>query len=320
MPARLRLAHVPTPIERHERLSGELGLELFVKRDDATGGVEAGNKVRKLEFLLADALERGARGVVTCGAVQSNHCRATVAVAARLGLTATVLLRTKDKSAPIPTTGNAMLMRLAGARMLPISPDEYRERARLLEQVAAAEGGAYVIPEGGSSGLGSLGYVECMREIAEQTEAPFDVIVHACGSGGTAAGAALGAKKYGVAREVRAIAVCDDRAYFEGVIARLMREARALDGSLPADADLVVDDRWKGPAYGVASEEQRAFVRDVARRHGLFVDPVYTGKALFAIARLAALPHGEGGLRARRVLFLHTGGLPGLLAEGAALS
>ncbi|MFO0618123.1 MAG: D-cysteine desulfhydrase family protein [Polyangiaceae bacterium] len=330
---RLRLAHAPTPIDAGDRALAALGLadrgiELFIKRDDMTGGVEAGNKIRKLEFLVADALEKRATTLVTCGGIQSNHARATATIAAKLGLACVVLLRTTGEEldvAKVPATGNLFLCRLVGADVRLITVAQYRERNALMRSVAAdlSAAGArpYVIPEGGSNGIGSLGYVEAMREVRAQIDAgmcgskrPFDVIVHACGSGGTAAGVALGASQFDVAGAIRPIAVCDDQRTFEEIIARVVVEARAADSSLGEPAPVSVDDREKGPMYGVASPEQKALVRAVARSSGLVLDPVYTGKAFAGFARLAR----EGALDGKRVLFLHTGGLPGLLAESAA--
>ena len=319
---RLALAHVPTPLARDERLSAMLGVELWLKRDDATGGAEAGNKIRKLEYLLADALERGARGVVTCGGIQSNHARATAILARRLGLECTLLLRVVEgpvsgparDAAELPLEGNVLLDRLCGARIRTITPADYARRDECMMQVSRELGGAYVIPEGGSNGLGALGYVEAMREVAERGER-FDVVVHACGSGGTAAGVALGCAAHGAAANVRAIAVCDDAAYFERAIARITSEARAL-AALPEPAPLVVDDRSKGPRYAVMDDAQRAFLVRVARESGVILDPVYTGKAMFGLR--AAIERGDVA-RGARVLFLHTGGLPGLLADGASL-
>ena len=182
----------------------------------------------------------------------------------------------------------------------------------------------YVVPEGGSNGLGSLGYVACMREVREQmrlgltgTGAPFDVVVHACGSGGTAAGVALGAARHEVARSVRAMAVCDDAAYFEETIARIVGEARSWDSSLREPAPLVVDDAARGPAYAVSSPEQLDTIVAVARASGLLLDPVYTGKAMHGLKQ--AVQRGDVA-RGARVLFLHTGGLPGLLAQGDAFA
>jgi D-cysteine desulfhydrase len=329
---RVALVHGPTPIVKRRALDDLLSVDLWIKRDDATGGAEAGNKVRKLELLLADALARDADTVITCGGLQSNHARATALACASLGLRCVLLLRVDDPlrhSAPLSgarLAGNVLLDRMAGAEVRLVSPAEYAQRGLLLESVASElrVGGRrpYVVPEGGSNGLGSLGYVDCMREVRDQVrlglagdDAPFDVVVHACGSGGTAAGVALGAARWGTAKSVRAMAVCDDRAYFEKTIARITAEARAWDPSLGEPAPLVVDDRAKGPAYGVSTPEQRSTIVRVARAGGLVLDPVYTGKAMYGLQ----IAVGRGDIdRGARVLFLHTGGLPGLLAQGDA--
>jgi D-cysteine desulfhydrase len=319
---RLLLCHAPTPLWHNPRLDALLGFELWVKRDDMSSGAAAGNKIRKLEYLLADALGRGATTVVTCGGQQSNHARATAVAAAELGLRSILLLRTADPSAPPASTGNLLLDRMVGAELRLITPAQYRERAQHLATVSdelCARGEVpYVIPEGGSSGLGAFGYVNAVEELAEQQsegELPedVDVLAVACGSGGTAAGVALGLGRFpNVAERVAAFAVCDDRAYFERVIEGIEREARALDPSLPAPGPLDIYDEFKGPAYGVPSTEQLAFVLEVARCSGLVLDPVYTGKALFGLARLSPRP--------RRALFVHTGGLPGLLGEAELMA
>ncbi len=345
--AKIRLAHVPTPLERHARLGAALGCDLWVKRDDATGGAEAGNKVRKLEYLAADAAASGADTLITCGGVQSNHARATALVAARLGMRSLLFLRTSDGRAPV--AGNVLLDRLAGAELRLITPDEYRRRAEIMQGAADELGAggrrAYVIPEGGSNGLGALGYVDAMAEVRRQLDGEgggdasvplrgfptadeeragpasrvpcaFDVVVHACGSGGTAAGVALGAAAHGVAREARAMAVCDDEAYFTRVIGGIVDECRALEPSLGAPARWIVDARAKGPAYAVSSAEQRVRMVEATRLSGLVFDPVYTGKALCGLWQAC----DAGDLRGARVLFLHTGGLPGLLAQADAFA
>ncbi len=335
---RLSLCHAPTPLERRPALDAWMGCEIWIKRDDMTGGAEAGNKIRKLEFLLADALARKATTVLTCGGLQSNHARATALSSAALGLGCVLFLRVPDElatgpdhAAPrarLPRTGNVLLDRLAGAEIRLISPVDYASRAKIMDASAlelARHGTVpYVIPEGGSNGLGSLGYVEAMREVRLQMDlglasAPraFDLVVHACGSGGTAAGTALGAARFGVAREVRAFAVCDDRDFFERVVERIARESRALDPLLPERAPLAIDDSAKGPAYAVMSSEQKLFLVEAARKTGIVFDPVYTGKALFGLAR--AVERGDVP-RGAKVLFLHTGGLPGLLAQGDDLA
>jgi D-cysteine desulfhydrase len=329
---RIALAHLPTPLERHPRLAESLGVDLWVKRDDATLGAESGNKVRKLEYLLADAQARRADVLVTCGGIQSNHARATALLGARLGLRAVLLLRVTDpvddvrRAIDTHPEGNVLLDRLAGAEIRLITPAQYRERAALLAETARELEGQgarpYVIPEGGSNGVGSLGYVRAMREIRHQLDLglgggrPFDAIFHACGSGGTAAGVALGASKWEVAEEVCAMAVCDDAATFQARIATIVDEMRSIEPTLGRAARLVVDDGSKGPAYGVASEAQKRVIVDVARKSGLVLDPVYTGKAFAGLA--AACERGE--LSGKRVLFLHTGGLPGLLAQGGELA
>ena len=335
---RLRLIHAPTPLVKRPALDELFGLDLWIKRDDATGGAEAGNKVRKLEFLLGDALERRSTHVVTCGGIQSNHARATAIVCAQLGLGCTLLLRVPEGEVPgpdvdapkerLPLAGNVLLNRMVGAHIRLITPKDYESRAACMEKVAAdlREQGEtpYVVPEGGSNGLGSLGYVEAMREVRQQLDRGlgggkrrFDVVVHACGSGGTAAGVALGSRAHDVAGRVRAFAVCDDGKYFERVIGRIVKEARAHDASLPEPAPLVVDDASKGPRYGVMTSEQRSLVVSVARLSGSILDPVYTGKAMHGLRE--AVLRGDVA-RGSRVLFVHTGGLPGLLADGADLS
>ncbi|HEX3772700.1 MAG TPA: D-cysteine desulfhydrase family protein [Polyangiaceae bacterium] len=322
---RIALVHGPTPVVKRPGLDAFTGVDLWVKRDDATGGAEAGNKVRKLEFLLGDAVARGADTIITCGGLQSNHARATALSCAALGLRCVLFLRVEDpRTARLPAAGNVLLDRMAGAEVRLISHGEYAQRGAVMESAAIElrdEGRApYVVPEGGSSGLGALGYVECMRETAGQMarglaggRAPFDVVVHACGSGGTAAGIALGAARHGVARSVRAMAVSDDAAYFERVVMRVMGEARAWDPTLGEPVPLVVDDAARGPAYAVSTPEQRRTIFHVARSGGLVLDPVYSGKAMHGLK--AAVDRGDiaGGAR---VLFVHTGGLPGLLAQG----
>jgi len=335
---RISLCHAPTPLERRPALDAWIGCSIWIKRDDMTGGAEAGNKVRKLEFLLAEALAKKADTVLTCGGLQSNHARATALSCAALGLACVLFLRVPEEAATgpqaaapherLPLTGNVLLDRLAGAEVRLVSPADYAARAEVME-LAALElrrrgHEPYVIPEGGSNALGSLGYVEAMREIRSQMDlglagAPraFDLLVHACGSGGTAAGAALGAARFEVAEAVRAFAVCDDRRYFERVVAKISFESRALCPELSAPARLTVDDSAKGPGYAVMNAEQKRFLVEATRKSGIVFDPVYTGKALFGLAR--AVERGDVA-RGANVLFLHTGGLPGLLAQGDDLT
>lgn len=315
---RIHLAHLPTPLFHNAALDDLVGTELWVKLDDSNAGPASGNKIRKLEFILPKALDEGATHLITCGGEQSNHARATALAGARLGLKTLLLLRTRDPRQPPADTGNLLLNRMAGAQMRFITPEQYQVRDQLMleaQQELGREGHrAHVIPEGGSNGLGALGWVEAMREVRRQLDlglagslSEFDAIVHACGSGGTAAGCVLGAGIHQIAETVIPMAVCDDGATFEARIRSIIDDARTLEAGLTQQAELRVFDHWKGPAYGVATEEQLRFIVSVARCSGLVLDPVYTGKALFGLYKLQPKP--------KRVLFLHTGGLPGLLAQ-----
>jgi D-cysteine desulfhydrase len=318
-PNKLSLAHLPTPLWRNAALDRLLGLELWVKRDDMTGGAEAGNKIRKLEYLLADARRQGCNRVITCGAVQSNHARATAVLCRQLGMQALLLLRhtPQDRVTAAPVVvGNLLLDRLVGADIRYVSIDEYARRGQLMtdeaKRLLALGEHPYIIPEGGSNGLGALGYVDSVGELQSQVArgqcpAQFDSVVAACGSGGTAAGLALGLAGTPLAPRVDAICVCDDAAHFRQATARMIEQARALRPSLGSAVPLHFHDAYVGPGYGIMSPEQREFLVRVARCSGLVLDPVYSGKALYGLSQLREKP--------RRVLFIHTGGLPGLLAE-----
>jgi D-cysteine desulfhydrase len=319
---RLVLCHRPTPVWHNAALDRLLGFELWVKRDDMTSGAAAGNKIRKLEYLLADALACGASAVVTCGGAQSNHARATAIMARELGLRCVLLLRTADPASPPPPVGNLLLDQLVGADVRFITPAQYRERGALMQEVAAELSSRsetpYIIPEGGSNGLGCLGYVAAVEELYEQQQAgdlprDLDVLGVACGSGGTAAGLALGLGRYPeLASRFLAYAVCDDRAYFEAAIGDIIAQARALAPDLPSLAPFEVLDEFKGPAYSVPSQDQLDFIVAVAKTSGMLLDPTYSGKALFGLSQLSPKP--------RRALFIHTGGLPGLLAESSLMA
>jgi D-cysteine desulfhydrase len=320
---RIRLSHLPTPLFHSQLLDALVGTEVWVKLDDSNAGAASGNKVRKLEFLLAQALQERSTHVITCGGEQSNHARATALSAAQLGLKTVLLLRTKNPSEPPALTGNLLLERIAGAELRFISAEQYVERNSLMEQEEKRlrlEGHrAFVIPEGGSNGLGALGWVEAMREVRQQLDLglgggpePYDAVVHACGSGGTAAGCVLGAAAYNVAEKVTAIAVCDTAEYFRNVIDSIIGQARLLNPQFKRQSTLEILGDWIGPGYAVANRQQLCFIVDVARTSGILLDPVYSGKALFALSKLQPKP--------RRVLFIHTGGLPGLLAQAHEFS
>jgi D-cysteine desulfhydrase family pyridoxal phosphate-dependent enzyme len=320
--SRVRLARTPTPIERFEPPGFPDGVELWIKRDDLTGIELSGNKIRKLEFLLADALARGCDTIITCGGIQSNHCRAAAIAARRLGLSSQLLLRTERPDDDPGLVGNLLLERLAGARVLLVSHSQYQRRALLMEQLAEQlrdQGHTpYVIPEGGSNGVGSWGYLEAVCEIAGQLtelDLELDHIVIACGSGGTAAGLGLGARLAGLGARIHPFSVCDDAAYFHQQIDNILAELGASDRA----AELVdVVDGYKGLGYSISRPEELAFIREVARETGVFLDPAYTGKALYGLGE--ELRSGTGRFTGKRVLFVHTGGLFGLYEKAEQIS
>ncbi len=328
LPARAPLARLPTPLEPSPRLGPALGLELRYKRDDLTGLELSGNKARKLEYLVAAAEAERADTLVTCGGVQSNHCRATAFAAAKRGLGSVLLLRVPDPARPPAPEANVLLDRLAGGEVRWVSHDEYRRRtevfARVADELRAAGRRPYVIPEGGSSALGSLGYVLAMAELRAQLpeewrEGPV-TIAYAVGSGGTGAGIELGVRLIGW-REARPLgfAVCNDAAYFRATIARICADARDRWPALPEvrAADVAIDDRFIGPGYAQATAAGLEIIRRAGRMDGVILDPVYTGKAMLGLAARA----GEAGaLPGRRVVFLHTGGAFGLFPFSAALA
>lgn len=327
LPARVPLARLPTPLEPSARLGAALGIDLLYKRDDLTGLELTGNKARKLEYLLAEAEATGADTLVTCGGVQSNHARATAFAGARRGLSSVLVLRVPDPSRPPAPEANVLLDRLAGAELRWISPDAYRRRGEVMAGVAdelrAAGRRPYVIPEGGSSALGSLGYVLAVAELRAQLPAAWRdgpiTIAYAAGSGGTGAGIELGIRLLGWsgARPL-GFAVCNDAAYFRETMAGLCAEARRRWPALPAvpAAEVAIDDGFVGPGYALTTPEGIDLIRRAARQDGVLLDPVYTGKAMLGLATRAK----EGALPARRAVFLHTGGAFGLFPFAGVLA
>lgn len=309
----LSLARLPTPTEHLTRLSAALGVEVWVKRDDLTGFGLSGNKVRKLDGLLAQAQARGATDLLTTGGLQSNHCRATAVAARRLGLTPHLLLRGTLPDVP---DSNLLLDQLLGAQLRTCTAAQYAtQRDELLASWATElrEAGRvpYVIPEGGSNGLGAMAFVHALTELPH--DVAFDHIVCAVGSGGTVAGLALGAPP-GV---VQGVAVCDDRATFSARVHQIADDARAHGaGPLPAEGvGWQIVEGFQGPAYAVATPEVWRTIRMVAELEGLLLDPVYTGKAMHALVTQARAGRWRG-----RILFWHTGGAFGLFGRGQELT
>lgn len=304
-----------------ERLSRKLGVEIFFKRDDLTGCELSGNKVRKLEYLLADAREKGADTVITCGGAQSNHCRATAVAAVKCGLGCTLMLRTEDPATPPPHEGNILLDKLTGARILWVSPVEYRDREKkfAIEAKRLREAGKtpYIIPEGGSNHIGSWGYVMAMQEIDADlkaqgiTDFQNTTVLSATGSGGTTAGLILGAKMFNLGLTVQGVNVCDDEAYFMREIHKICRLfCKKYSPQISVSpADIKIVDGYVGKGYALSRREELQVIYDLARLEGVILDPVYTGKAFYGMISELAKDKNVFG---ERIVFVHTGGLFGL--------
>lgn len=304
---KVALGVFPTPIQKLENISKLLHRNVYVKRDDLTGLGLGGNKVRKLEFLLADAQKQGAEIVFTTGGAQSNHAMLTAAAAGKLGMKAVLVLK---KRGVTDCVGNQLLERLMGTDVRFVDTDDYADIYREMDRIGRETGRPYYkIPCGGSNALGTLGYVDCAREIAGQG-VRFDHIVCAEGSGGTMAGLALGAKLFLPGTKVHGMMV--DRDPFDRITPALMREAAAL---LETQLEITPKDYHLrdmcGPGYAVASEAGNAAVSLLAGREGLFLDPVYTGKAFAGLLEMAE--EGVFG-EEENILFLHSGGAGGLFA------
>ncbi len=310
---RFPLAHLPTRVEEMPRLSKVLGgPRLFIKRDDQTGLAGGGNKARKLEYLVADALGQGAQTLITGGARQSNHCRQTAAAAARAGLRCILVLR-GEAPAPGTTGGNVLLDQLLGAELVWTGS---RAREILMEEIfkreKAAGGRPYLIPVGGSSALGATAYAVAMEEFMAQGVAA-DRIVFASSSGGTQAGLALGAKVAGFSGQVYGISVDESAEVLQASVARLATET-ALALSLPyrfERQDILVNDSYLGGGYAVMGQPEKEAIRLVAQYEGILLDPVYTGRAAAGLIDL--IRKGEFA-KSETVVFWHTGGTPALFA------
>jgi D-cysteine desulfhydrase family pyridoxal phosphate-dependent enzyme len=317
---RVQLVHEPTPLHLLPRLSVALGgVQVWCKRDDLTRLALGGNKLRKLEFLLREALDQGADTVVTTGAAQSNHARLTAAAASSLGMRAVLVLR-----GPVvgQGQGNLLLDELVGAEVRIRSWQTWEEANLLLEEVAAELRAAgrrpYVVPMGGTNALGVLGYVLAARELADQAEgfAPAAVVC-ASSSGGTQAGLVLGKALFDLPFEVVGISVADPADRMVATIARFASAAAALIDAPPiAPSAVTVLDDYVGAGYGKLDWRTAEAIRTVANLEGVLLDPVYTGKAMAGLLDQARQHRWKAG---ESIVFLHTGGIPALFAYWDAL-
>lgn len=314
---RLSLGFLPTPVETLERLSRELGIDLAIKRDDFTGFGGGGNKVRKLEYLMAEALAEGVNVLITTGGHQSNHARMTAAAARKFGMRPILVLR---GNAPSAYQGNLLLDHLFGAEIDFLDPDAYftqiNPRMQHHADQAVARGEKpYIIPLGGASALGAMGYVGAVRELAEQyrrsgTPAP-SCIVAPVGSGGTLAGLHIGCSMFWPQTKVVGIAVTGSATPFAeriAVMANAGAEFIGYDRRWSAD-DVHIENDYVGPGYGIPSDAGNEAIARLARTEGVLLDPVYTGKAIAGLidcVRRGSIPAGSS------VLFIHCGGSPAL--------
>jgi len=309
-----------TPLERLDRLSRHLGgPDIYIKRDDLLGLAGGGNKTRKLEFLVADALAQGCDTLVTVGAPQSNHCRLTLAAAVTDGLKCRLVIEERVPNSYNPkASGNNFLFQLLGVETITVVPagtDLSATMQKVADEVAALGRKAYVIPGGGSNPLGALGYVACAEEVLAQTfhlALPLDAIVCASGSAGTHAGLITGLVGNNSRIPLVGINVRRSRQEQEANVHRLAQETAALLGlgPIPRESIEALGD-WVGPGYSLPSPEMIEAVQMMARVEGILLDPVYTGKAM---AGLIGLIRRKRFTRGQNVLFVHTGGAPGLYA------
>lgn len=312
MKPRLHFAHLPTPVEPLPRLSALLkGPRLLVKRDDQTGLAFGGNKTRKLEYLLADAQEQGAQTLISAGAVQSNHCRQTVAAASRFGLDCILVL---FGDPPEPPDGNHLLHHLLGAEVIYTKRGQMQSKLDEVFQGAKSEGRKpYLIPYGGSNPVGAVGYVTAMEELANQSVNP-DWIVFPSSSGGTQAGMLVGARLNGFQGKILGISVDEPAGQLTEQVAKLATVTANFIGVewRFSAKDVLVNDEYTGGGYAVMGDPEIEAIRLFAKSEALLLDPVYTGRAA---AGLIDLIHKGAFKPTETVLFWHTGGGPALFAS-----
>ena len=325
--SRVRLCHRPTPLELMENLTAALdGPTIYIKRDDCTGLATGGNKTRKLEFLIGEAIEQGADTVITQGAVQSNHTRQTAAAAAKFGLKCKLLLerRVPDTAASYERTGNVLLDRMFGAELEFRSPGtDMNEAARnLAEQVREAGGKPYVIPGGGSNRVGALGYVSCALELLRQADdrgLRIDHLVHATGSAGTQAGLVVGIEGSDGGIPIYGISVRNPRDKQEKTVHDLAVETAAyvgINGEISRES-VVANSDYVGPGYGQPTPEMVEAVNLLARTEGILLDPVYSGKGMAGL--IGEIRKGTFS-KDENIVFVHTGGSAALFAYEALFS
>ncbi|MBI29311.1 MAG: D-cysteine desulfhydrase [Pelagibacteraceae bacterium] len=315
---RISLGHFPTPIEYLQNITKHLnGPKIYIKRDDCTGLGTGGNKTRKLEFLMPDAIKNKADLIVTVGAIQSNHTRQTAAACAVLGLKCLIVLEQRLADAPnaYMTSGNVFLDKLFGAEIIfcPNKKDvkEYAEEIMIERKNKGAN--PYYIPVGGSNHIGELGYVECMREIIQyDKDNLFTHIVLATGSGGTHSGTVVGKTYFKSNVKIVGISVKDEKNIQEEKVFKLAQSAcKYIKCEPPQREDVLVFDGYVGSGYGVPTEGMKEAVKLMATKEGILLDPVYSGKCFNGLQDLILKKYFKD---TDKLLFIHTGGAASLHA------
>ncbi len=318
-PQKLNIANLPTKIEKLENTSKKHKKNIYIKRDDYTGIEISGNKVRKLEYAVKEAIDMGATTLITCGGIQSNHARATAAVAKMYGLDCSLVLRTPPNP---PKAGNYLLDILLGADITLVSKEEFKgdglfQMSKIAEKLKSEGKKGYTIPVGASFGIGNFGYMNAIDEIVTQEKEmgiTFDAIVCAIGSGGTYAGLYIGNEYLKLGKDIIGINVCDSAEYFTKEITKIGIESKEI---APCLNDVTFDnikilDGYVGEGYALNSEEDFQTIKEIAQNDAVILDPVYTGKAMKGL--LAEINKGTFD-KYDNILYIHTGGLFGVFPK-----
>ena len=321
---RIDLGHFPTRIEYLKNISDMLkGPQIFIKRDDCTGLATGGNKTRKLEFILPDAIKNNSDLIVTVGAIQSNHARQTAAACAKIGMKCLIVLEQRLDNAPesYMNSGNVFLNKVFGAEMIlcPKDRDVKEFAEEIMEDRKRYGHNPYFIPVGGSNRLGELGYIECMREILENpNKDSFSHIVLATGSGGTHAGLVAGKTLYKSNTKIIGISIKDNKSNQEKRVLKLTQNScEYISCNPPKEEDVIVFDDYVGPGYAMPTDGMRDALSLMATKEAILLDPVYTGKAFDGLINLVKKNYFNSS---DRVLFIHTGGSAALPAFEWAFS
>jgi len=323
-PEHIRLANLPTKIEKLENLSKELGKNIYIKRDDQTGTEVSGNKVRKLEFGLKEALNQGCDTLITVGGIQSNHCRATAAVAAKFGLASYLILNALE---PDDYEGNVFLDKILGANIVFMQSDEYKDKTleviveELMEKLSAQGHKGYFIPAGASNAIGSFGYITTIDEILDQEKEmgiKFDAIVSTTGSTGTYSGLYYGNKVNNNDANIIGISISQPAENLKPKIIGIFDEIAGYTGEkIEVTAEEIwIIEGYAGLGYAISQQHEIDFIKNFASTEGIVLDPVYTGKAMYGLVE--EIKKGTFD-KHENILFIHTGGIYGWTKTARAM-